>query len=186
MGDVGVARDFWELLTLKDWGVSAANLGSKNDWDALAEIKESVRSIAVDDDFEVATTVAESMLQPVEARLRFEVGTTTTAVVKWIRLRDLVARRGAIDLVPARLVRPPGGRLLEAANWFLSAKTVGLIVGQAVADMREAHAQALADGLPRKARWVEIRDTLGILLALAQLAWHKVGKFLLGFLKVVS
>jgi len=101
-------------------------------------------------------------------------------------LRNDDDREVAAPARPRRLVRPPGSRLLSAAEWLLSRKNAGRIVGQAVADMRKEYFEALADGRRHKARYIVARDTARILLAAGQAAWHRVGKFLLGFFKVVG
>jgi len=80
----------------------------------------------------------------------------------------------------------PGTRLLSLAVWLLSAREAERIVGQAVADMREEYFEALFVGRHRKAQWIRVRCTIRIGLAVVETIWHRVGKFLLGFTKLIS
>jgi len=88
--------------------------------------------------------------------------------------------------VRVRIRRAPGAALISVALWLIPKKDVERILGQAIADMREEYFEALAEGRRWKARWIRVRGMLGICLAVVQRMWHRIGKFLLGFTKLVS
>ena len=110
-------------------------------------------------------------------------GILWTTIASWKRRRVPIV---AMVSRSRRITAPPGSRVLAIADWLLPANDAERIVGQAVADMRDEHAQALAEDGRWKARWIVMRDTARIFLATGQAAWHRVGKFMLGFLKIVS
>jgi hypothetical protein len=101
--------------------------------------------------------------------------------VRWTSARSTASRRSR-----SSISRAPGTHLLWLAEWLLPPRDAECIAGQAVADMREEYFQALAEGRRGKARWICVRDTMRIVIAVTESVWHRVGKFVLGFFKFVS
>ncbi len=58
-----------------------------------------------------------------------------------------------------RILRPPGFKLQAFADLFFSPKTYGNVLEPVLRDLQAEHMEALAEGRPRKARWVHIRGT---------------------------
>lgn len=75
-------------------------------------------------------------------------------------------------------IRPPPGHLLLVITEFLfSTKTNEQVFKAAVSDMRVEHADALAAGRVRKARWIHVRGVVGVLMAATGLTLGGVMRF---------
>lgn len=68
----------------------------------------------------------------------------------------------------ASLVYPPGWTLAEILKFILPKKIFEDIVVEAVADMRVAYFEALADKKPLQAKWVVVRDHIRAILAVVR------------------
>lgn len=68
-----------------------------------------------------------------------------------------------------RLKAPPGHLLLKLTEFIYSPKSYEHVFRQAVYDMREEYFALWEAGRRRKARWVQIRGTYGVLMAAARL-----------------
>lgn len=68
-----------------------------------------------------------------------------------------------------KLLSPPGSWARIGLRFVFSKKTFDNVYAQAIADMREEHAEALAHGRPWKARWVVLAYHLDLVLTLG--AW---------------
>ena len=74
--------------------------------------------------------------------------------------------------------KPPGSRARGILDFVFNDKTNERIFNQIIADMRAEHAEAIARGHLRKARWIEIRGHVCLILTAVQ---HVAGQ--LAFLR---
>ena len=66
-----------------------------------------------------------------------------------------------------KIVVAPGSLAKSLLSFLFSRKVFESVFAQAIADMREEHADALAGGYVWKARWVVVRDHLNLALTVA-------------------
>jgi len=82
----------------------------------------------------------------------------------------------------ARIYKPPGYAMTGALRFLLPKKVFERVVEQMILDAREEHAEALAEGRPKHARWIAMRLYLMVGLALvtkaATFPLEKFSKFM--------
>ncbi len=91
----------------------------------------------------------------------------------------MAARSRRVARRAARLLRPPGFRLLALASFWCSRSTYELVLEPIVRDLQEEVMEALAAGRVWKARWMRLRGTWAFWSAVAGLAPASTLKWLL-------
>lgn len=84
------------------------------------------------------------------------------------------------DKAQKKLVAAPGNRAGSILKFVFSKKAFETVFAQAIVDMRDEHAEALSEGLMHKARWILVRDHLGLGLTVAAYLAATVGKKVMG------
>jgi hypothetical protein len=83
-----------------------------------------------------------------------------------------------------RLVRPPGAKLLQLAEFLYSRKTFKDVLEPTILDLQDEHAEALSQGRQWKASWVRVRGTWSFFNAAGLFAVVSVGKRLVAMWKI--
>lgn len=84
-----------------------------------------------------------------------------------------------------RLVAPPGSLAKKILSLLFSKKAFTNVFAQAIVDMREEYAEALADKKYWKARWIIIRDHIGLGVTVAAYIGSTVVKRAVGIWKMI-
>ena len=87
--------------------------------------------------------------------------------------------------VQPKIVSPPGSLARRILAFVFPKKTFELIFAQAIADMREEHATALADEDDYKAKWIVVRDHIGLGMTVVAFLAAGVGKKVAGIWKMI-
>lgn len=85
----------------------------------------------------------------------------------------------------SRVVVPPGYAVLHLLKFIFSKRAFDTVFSQVIIDMREEYFEALEAGKIGKARWIVLRDHLGILLTVVTYLAARVGKKVLGIWKMI-
>lgn len=99
----------------------------------------------------------------------------------WLRavtapLRNRTREVGKSQKSNGRLVSAPGSFARSVLDFVFSKKAFDDVFSQAIIDMREEHADALANQRTWKAKWIVIRDHMGLCLTVATYVSVSVGK----------
>jgi hypothetical protein len=84
------------------------------------------------------------------------------------------------------VVTPPGNLSVRALRFLFSKKAFEAVFAQAIADMREEYFEALDQGQRNKARWIVVRDHIGLALTVGLYVATTVGKKVGGIWKLIS
>jgi len=103
-------------------------------------------------------------------------------VYEFVKLMTTRNRRRSAEY----LVAPPGSFAKRVLSFIFSKKAFDKIFAQAINDMREEHAEALANGEVGKARWIVVRDHLWLGLTVAAYLSASVVKRVVGIWNILS
>lgn len=84
------------------------------------------------------------------------------------------------------VVRPPGHFARTVLAFVFSKKAFESVFSQAIIDMREEHAEALAEGDHWKARWIVARDHSGLVLTILTYICASTGKKIVAIWKMIG
>lgn len=84
-----------------------------------------------------------------------------------------------------KLISPPGSFARSVLAFLFSKKGFDNVFAQAIVDMREEHADALANKQIWKARWIVLRDHLGLVLTVSAFFGTSVVKRVAGIWKMI-
>lgn len=95
--------------------------------------------------------------------------------------------RNSKDIKPkkSKIYLPPGSSVRSVLEFIFSKKAFDGVFAQVIVDMREEHAEALAVGELRKARWIVVRGHLGIGLTVMSYLGATLGKRLAGIWQMI-
>lgn len=86
----------------------------------------------------------------------------------------------------SRVITPPGNLSVRALRFLFSKKAFEAVFAQAVADMREEYFEALNLGHSKKARWIVVRDHIGLALTVGLYVATTMGKKVRGIWTLIS
>ena len=95
------------------------------------------------------------------------------------------SRRKWFGLKSERVIRAPGTLARTVLSFVFSKRAFETVFGQAIVDMQEEYVEALANGKKWKARWVVVRDHIGLLLTVGTYIGTTVVKRAVGIWKMI-
>lgn len=102
------------------------------------------------------------------------------------RMRRAIERVGELVLKPRPVVRPPMVRLQAFARFFFSPRTYELVIEPRFSDAMLEYYDALQEAAIWKARWVRVRETIGVVILMAVQALGSVGKIAVKLWKIAA
>lgn len=84
------------------------------------------------------------------------------------------------------VVTPPGSLSVRALRFLFSKKAFEAVFAQVIADMREEFFEALDLGHRKKARWIVVRDHIGLALTVGLYLAATIGKKVRGIWTLIS
>jgi uncharacterized protein (UPF0218 family) len=139
------------------------------------------RSIFTGDvkDFTIKSVKIESVEISLVKRRKILIAELNTAKQS---LDESIRRKNSNQIT---LINPPGYVAKDILTILFSKKTFSNVFAQVIIDMREEYAEALADKKYRKARWIVIRDHIGLGVTVAAYIGSTVVKRAVGIWKMI-
>ncbi len=134
--------------------LAAKNLLESNDNPAKEKVVFSIKLKIFFDRLAIICKIPSFLFEAFYVELLFKL----LQIIRLCGLLTLTIAQTLIKLLDSlKVEKPPGSKLLAAANFFFKEQTVKGVFEQIVCDWRNEHYKALAEKRLIKARWVTIR-----------------------------